>query len=191
MQQVHVFCCSLTSKYTQHSLLVSFLPLKVSVIPFSPSFSLQKRTPKLSPSIFRSKNNTGTLVGADLLLDFLFLVFVSIFITKCSYLNLFCCSLNSKYTMHRLLVTFLSLKTLVISFSFSFSFQRGKSSVSFFFNKSKSISWNLLYAFEHPQHKFFLCWLLVINHNFLNYGRFRDFSTLTTCAVPCSLLYSI
>ena len=115
MQQVHVFCCSLTSKYTQHSLLVSFLPLKVSVIPFSPSFSLQKRTPKLSPSIFKSKNNTGTLVGADLLLDFLFLVFVSIFITKCSYLNLFCCSLNSKYTMHRLLVTFLSLKTSYLS----------------------------------------------------------------------------
>ena len=43
MQQAHLLYCSLTSKYTSHSLLVSCFPLKALVISFSLSFSLQKR----------------------------------------------------------------------------------------------------------------------------------------------------
>ena len=131
---MHKFCCCLTSKYTRHSLLVSFLLLKALVIPFSLSFSFKESKPNFpscfnkskyisrnldyafqplnmnltlrliltfsntnhmcyilllvnlesSPSIFTSKDNSGTLFCVCLLLNTLFLLFVSIFITKCN-----------------------------------------------------------------------------------------------------------
>ena len=50
--------------------------------------------------------------------------------------------------MHKLLINFLLLNVLIIIFLKSFSLEGGKLNLSFCFNKSKYIIWDLLYAFQ-------------------------------------------
>ena len=86
---------------------------------------------KLSLSIFTSKNNSSTLLGACSPLDTMPLPFSGNFITKYS-----------------LLVSLKQLKMFVIPFSLSFSLQKRKPNLSSCLNTSKYINRTLLYAFQ-------------------------------------------